>query len=145
MMTGCWNLCNGWSAAPKGWNIPKELKSQFFEFSPKIMNAHLTRAHLWIHVKRPKTPHHHNNNNNHISNDPVAWIVVYKVVRNSPSDTPSLIHVSAFNKTITTIIIIILLNIRNLTTSNHAKRIPPRIISLPSFPPFVLRIFITNH
>ena len=97
------------------------------------MNAHLARAHLWVHVKRPTSsssnqdqaqttsPHHHhhypptiissnhNNQENQTTNgynpssDPIAWIVVYKIVRNpsatgdSGSDPVSLIHVSSGN------------------------------------------------
>lgn len=95
--------------APKSLNIPKEMKVQYFKFSPKVLNAHVTRAYLWVHVKNPNgmsqrdrrdesqlSPNDGNNGRGQNNNGKTktAWVVVYQAVRSNPNESPTLLHVS---------------------------------------------------
>ncbi|RWS27520.1 myostatin-like protein, partial [Leptotrombidium deliense] len=69
--------------APDNLKIPHELKSQYFKFTAKVLNSHLTKAHLWIYVKpsamHPKT-------DGIIS----GRIIIYQIVRARIGDRPTL-------------------------------------------------------
>ena len=94
-------LIHGKTTAPKSLKIPKEMKVQYFKFSPKVLNAHVTRAYLWVHVKNPngmndQSPDGRSGRLESGQNGKTktAWVVVYQAVRSNPNDAPTLLHVS---------------------------------------------------
>ncbi|RWS12911.1 Growth/differentiation factor 8-like protein [Dinothrombium tinctorium] len=72
---------------PDSWQVPKELKSQYFQFTAKVMNSHLTKAHLWIYAK-PSEEHMREE----VEELP-AWVVVYQMVKAKRGDSPTLMLV----------------------------------------------------
>ncbi|XP_054164627.1 growth/differentiation factor 8-like [Oppia nitens] len=72
-------------------NIPPEVKCQYFRFSANVLNAHVSKAHLWVFV-RPTN--HQLQVDQQLST--TAWIVVYQIVRQeNGNDSPTLLHVRA--------------------------------------------------
>lgn len=108
--------------APRNLHIPKEMKAQYFKFSPKIINSNLNRAHLWVHVKNHRDESSsgsqaggddddaeeeprdqgfgRRNNNNNQRSKKEAWLVVYKLSRQNNNNQDNL----DFNNTTPTLL-----------------------------------------
>ena len=41
---------------PENWSFLKGIKSQYFKFSPNVVNAHLASAHLWAFIQPKRSP-----------------------------------------------------------------------------------------
>lgn len=104
--------------APAGWNLSPEERAQYFEFSSKVLNSHLTAAYLWIQVRsksrvssssslsnsitdqlsmrKPSGPADKGQRKKSATNDKkAAWLVVYQITSiDRESGRPELIHVS---------------------------------------------------
>lgn len=94
---------------PSHLNISSELKAQYFQFSSKVYNSHVAKANLWVHVKQlPQlnesdswqvndgdTCAIRKNTSVEGSENKVAWIVVYQVVKSDMQEGPTLLHVRA--------------------------------------------------
>lgn len=104
--------------APKAWNVQKEMRAQYFEFSPKVLNSQLTAAFLWVQVRsnsvsgsNPVNSLRDGDNNSLLLRKTVdknkkkkngkdgdkktAWVVVYQISKiNRETGRPELVHVS---------------------------------------------------
>lgn len=96
------------------------MRAQYFEFSPKVLNSHLTAAFLWVHVRSNSLNSGNSSPDNSVrdrisgtsnqllrkavdkskkkskeGDKKTAWVVVYQISKiNRESGRPELVHVS---------------------------------------------------